>query len=396
MYGQVEKPNENKNRAVANTVAQKKDNAKKGFGFLNNRPEAVEERKRQDIANKKTQLEQVKPLTTKSHTENKLPKQIQYGAPPIQYLFLTQAKREIEEDQRTLKAEYFKAQEDGRKTDLNLIMEKQNETGKKAPSLIPIGFSYGEETEKHGQELVSTRAKALDQILWIGPGGNLFFYEALKHWKEYSVYLRQKLDEKHLTAFDSISNELHQRTGTKLPETLSEEDEKKLRQVNKLLNDDASDNSWSIGMGDQFLQWLNDGTIPRHANCWEAVIIACEQAGMVDRNEMNQYANTIGSQSGLDKSQRVFKKFILKRPHESLKEPSEADPKIPTKTATIEHATKGSILCFWSNGTLEHVAIYEGKGYCMSIWEAHSLKFESIAVSNVASLIDECIIEVIT
>lgn len=37
MYAQVEKPKENKGRAVANSVAQKKSNVKQGFGFVDNR-----------------------------------------------------------------------------------------------------------------------------------------------------------------------------------------------------------------------------------------------------------------------------------------------------------------------------------------------------------------------
>lgn len=38
MYEQVDKPKENKNRAVANSVAQKKSNGRQGFGFVDNRP----------------------------------------------------------------------------------------------------------------------------------------------------------------------------------------------------------------------------------------------------------------------------------------------------------------------------------------------------------------------
>jgi len=50
MYAQVEKPKENKSRVVANAVTQKKINTKQGFGFLDNRPEAVKQRKLQEIA----------------------------------------------------------------------------------------------------------------------------------------------------------------------------------------------------------------------------------------------------------------------------------------------------------------------------------------------------------
>jgi hypothetical protein len=41
MYEQVEKPKENKSRAVANAVAQTKSNFKQGFGFVDNRPGSV-------------------------------------------------------------------------------------------------------------------------------------------------------------------------------------------------------------------------------------------------------------------------------------------------------------------------------------------------------------------
>jgi len=37
MYAQKEKPKENKSRAVANSVGQKKSNVKQGFGFIDNR-----------------------------------------------------------------------------------------------------------------------------------------------------------------------------------------------------------------------------------------------------------------------------------------------------------------------------------------------------------------------
>ncbi|MCW5204216.1 hypothetical protein VU11_07125 [Desulfobulbus sp. US2] len=45
MYEQVEKPKENKSRAVANSAAQKKSNGKQVFGFNDNRPDTVIQRK---------------------------------------------------------------------------------------------------------------------------------------------------------------------------------------------------------------------------------------------------------------------------------------------------------------------------------------------------------------
>ncbi|GAA80815.1 DNA/RNA non-specific endonuclease [Pseudoalteromonas sp. BSi20495] len=41
MYAQVEKPKENKSRALANAVGQKKSNVKQGFGFVDNRSEST-------------------------------------------------------------------------------------------------------------------------------------------------------------------------------------------------------------------------------------------------------------------------------------------------------------------------------------------------------------------
>ncbi|CAH9053887.1 hypothetical protein PSECIP111951_00914 [Pseudoalteromonas holothuriae] len=56
MYEQVEKPKENKNRAVANSVAQKKTDVKQGFGFVDNRADAIAQRKLQEVTNSDTQL----------------------------------------------------------------------------------------------------------------------------------------------------------------------------------------------------------------------------------------------------------------------------------------------------------------------------------------------------
>lgn len=50
MYEQVEKPKENKSRAIANSVSQKKSIVKQGFGFVDNRPKAIAQRKLQEIA----------------------------------------------------------------------------------------------------------------------------------------------------------------------------------------------------------------------------------------------------------------------------------------------------------------------------------------------------------
>lgn len=51
MYAQVEKSKENRSRAVANSVTQKKSNVKQEFGFVDNRPNASIQRTIQKIAN---------------------------------------------------------------------------------------------------------------------------------------------------------------------------------------------------------------------------------------------------------------------------------------------------------------------------------------------------------
>ena len=47
MYAEMKKPKENKSRAVANSVTQKKSNGGQGFGFVDNRPEALSQLKMQ-------------------------------------------------------------------------------------------------------------------------------------------------------------------------------------------------------------------------------------------------------------------------------------------------------------------------------------------------------------
>ncbi len=78
MYAQVERTKENtasadrrKTRAIANSVAQKKSNAKQGFWFVDNRPESIAQRKMQSqISNSSSQTSRKKknnlPLQNKS------------------------------------------------------------------------------------------------------------------------------------------------------------------------------------------------------------------------------------------------------------------------------------------------------------------------------------------
>ena len=48
MYENVDKQKENKSRAAANSVAQKKSTVKQGFGFVDNRPKTIVQRKSQE------------------------------------------------------------------------------------------------------------------------------------------------------------------------------------------------------------------------------------------------------------------------------------------------------------------------------------------------------------
>ncbi len=58
MYAQIEKPKENKTKAVANSVAQKKNNGGQGLKFIDNRPEAITQRKLQKMDNNRPQVKQ--------------------------------------------------------------------------------------------------------------------------------------------------------------------------------------------------------------------------------------------------------------------------------------------------------------------------------------------------
>lgn len=51
MYEHIEKPKENKSRAVANSFAKKNSGVKQGFGFVDNRPSYVEKRKLNGMIN---------------------------------------------------------------------------------------------------------------------------------------------------------------------------------------------------------------------------------------------------------------------------------------------------------------------------------------------------------
>ena len=60
MYAQVEKSKENKSRAIAKSVTQKMGNERQSFEFVDNRPEAIAQKKLQEIGNNCPQAMQLK------------------------------------------------------------------------------------------------------------------------------------------------------------------------------------------------------------------------------------------------------------------------------------------------------------------------------------------------
>ena len=73
MYAQVEKPKENKSKAAANSVAQKKSNMKQCFGFVDNRPEIVIQKKLKELIVdnlKISQPAQLQPIQMKALLES--------------------------------------------------------------------------------------------------------------------------------------------------------------------------------------------------------------------------------------------------------------------------------------------------------------------------------------
>lgn len=71
MYEQVEKPKENKSRAVANGVTQMQSRGEPTFQFVDNRPEAIKGRKLQEVANNKKQVKQLKDFQDKENNNSK-------------------------------------------------------------------------------------------------------------------------------------------------------------------------------------------------------------------------------------------------------------------------------------------------------------------------------------
>jgi hypothetical protein len=70
MYSKSYKPKENLIHAVANSVAQKKNNGQQGFGFVDNRPEAVVQHKIQESVNHNLNVKQLEVIQRASGDVN--------------------------------------------------------------------------------------------------------------------------------------------------------------------------------------------------------------------------------------------------------------------------------------------------------------------------------------
>lgn len=81
MYAQVEKPKDNKSRAIANNLAQKRSTVKQGFGFVDNRPEAITKREFREIKNNSSQT--IKTINTSNSIQNTQPVQCLLAGDPV-------------------------------------------------------------------------------------------------------------------------------------------------------------------------------------------------------------------------------------------------------------------------------------------------------------------------
>lgn len=80
MYAQVEKPKENRSRPFVNSVAQKKSVSRQGFGFVDNRTEAIHLRQLQSIAvNHAEQRESIQRIANYSTNEESLVRKSDHG-----------------------------------------------------------------------------------------------------------------------------------------------------------------------------------------------------------------------------------------------------------------------------------------------------------------------------
>lgn len=100
MYEKAEKSRENKNRAVAGSIEQKKGNGKRGFVLVDNRLDAASERKTQpdttDATTRFNLYDSV--LKSKAPSDNQMPKRT-LSSPPIQRITNEEAKKAHDDEQ---------------------------------------------------------------------------------------------------------------------------------------------------------------------------------------------------------------------------------------------------------------------------------------------------------
>lgn len=80
MYVQIEKPKENKRRAVANSVAQRKGFVEQNFGFVDNRPEAISQRKLKALSDINHLTKQLSGIQRKANNDYQAHKSAQLQA----------------------------------------------------------------------------------------------------------------------------------------------------------------------------------------------------------------------------------------------------------------------------------------------------------------------------
>ncbi len=86
MYEQIEKPKENKSRAVANSVGRKKSNVTQGFGFVDNRHEAIMQKKAQSLADSSNQVNRQLKFSQQNGSIYRAPVQFGKGDPDDPHL----------------------------------------------------------------------------------------------------------------------------------------------------------------------------------------------------------------------------------------------------------------------------------------------------------------------
>ena len=119
MNSHSDKSQENNSQSVANQVSQKKSGSETAFQFVDNRPEAIAQRKLQEMANNSPQVKQLQAIQTMADNSPQAKKAAQlqdiannYPAPTIQ-------KKEIEEEE-LLQGKFDTVQTGGRRRGITI------------------------------------------------------------------------------------------------------------------------------------------------------------------------------------------------------------------------------------------------------------------------------------